>query len=404
MPNHSRPSWIHRLPWISSVLILTILVVLALNPTWAAQVQSHLTWMIQPIFHDWWVVKEGLEAHVDGLDPLAAAHLPYNYPRILLVLGSGLHLQILPPIISGLALAAICLSALALYLGRGNTANIVIGATALLAPPVWMLVERGNIDSLVLTLVLLGLWGATRKESWVYQLVGVAALLLASLLKFFPAIILIGGLFAWPGLVRRYLLVAVAIFGITLALNPDEPDLILRKTGRGLEASYGWSVAGSRPFILDAANTAYEPAVMRSSFATCLIILLGATVVGFRMRHRVGAILAHDPWQKAGFWAGALVYVGTFALGANWAYRLAFLLLCLPAIVAVLSHQSCRRWAGITLFMIAITLFAPFKLNATAFYLVHASEWILTGLLTFGAVAVLLAPTNEVLKSSSTGS
>lgn len=383
--------WLRYLPWIVTGVMLSSITILALNPALGIRLASYFTWLIQPIFHDWWVVKEGLEAHAVGIDPLAAAHLPYNYPRLLLLMGSALHLQSWSPLVAGVVLAGGCLGALSLFLRKDNLATIIVGSIALLSPPVWMLLERGNIDSLIIALVILGLGGVSRKDCLSLQITGVACLLLASLLKFYPAIIMIGGIVAWPGTVRRMLLIAVALFLGSLTLQPNEPGMILRKTGRGLEASYGWSIAGSRPFVVNQSDLKHKPTVMRSSFYSCLIILLAASFAGLKMRFRINESLSNSPWQKAGFWAGALVYAGTFALGANWAYRLAFLILCLPAILSLLQNPACRRWAFASLILIAITLFAPFHLNAPGFYFVQASHWLLVGFLTTGAVAVMLA-------------
>jgi hypothetical protein len=96
-----------------------------------------------------------------------------------------------------------------------------------------------------------------------------------------------------------------------------------------------------------------------------------------------------DPLDRGLFWAGAVLYVATFAIGSNWSYRLVFLLLCLPGLVAAVRGCGWRLWGGLGLVLLVGTMFAPFESAPTTFYLIQATEWLLAGWLTVGAVAVL---------------
>ncbi len=389
VPGNPMLRTVRLLPWIVAAVIWAGLLAVVVSDAWWSRAQAHLPWMMRPVFHDWEVVRLGLSARQQGIDPLAHPAHPYNYPRFVL-LGSAFGLHRVPRDVAGLIMAAAVLVALAAWLARGRGTTALAGALAMLSPPVLLLLERGNLDGWTLVLVLGGVLGLTRKRS-LGHLAGVAAWLLASLVKLYPAVLLVAGLVAWPGARRRWLLGALAVFLVVFLMRLDEPGLIQRKTGRGLEPAYGWAIAGSRPLLEGWIPSGQHALVMRLSSLACATLLAAAGIAGWFRRSRAHT-LAADPVARAGFWAGALVFAGTFALGANWSYRMVFLLPCVPLLVEALQSRGWRIWGATGLTLTLITLWAPFHLEWPWFFLVQGCEWLLTGVLLTGAVAVLAGP------------
>jgi hypothetical protein len=81
------------------------LLAMAVVPEWRAEVAARSRWTLEPMFHDWHVVRLGWQANAQGVDPLANPDMPYNYPRFVL-LGGKLGGAAIPPVVAGLALAA----------------------------------------------------------------------------------------------------------------------------------------------------------------------------------------------------------------------------------------------------------------------------------------------------------
>jgi hypothetical protein len=375
------------LPWIAAGIVLGALLLVATNGTWWSRAQARLPWMLQPIFHDWHVVRAGLETYAAGADPLAMTGHPYNYPRAVLQ-ASWFGGQYLSPVLAGLGLAAAGLGALAFALGRSGWLTAALAAGLMFSPPVLLLFERGNLDALVLFQVVTGLFLLVRgRQPWI-QAGGVLLLLASSLVKLYPAVLLAAGVLYWSGHRRRWHLAALVGF-LALALwQQDELALIFRKTGRGVETSYGWAVAGSRLGVDHTIAPEMVGVVLRLSNGISFAVLAVAALIGWRLRTRLGG-WSMDPLDRGLFWAGAVLYVATFAIGSNWSYRLVFLLLCLPGLVAAVRGCGWRLWGALGLVLLVGTMLVPFESAPTTFYLIQATEWLLAGWLTVGAVAVL---------------
>ncbi|MFI5357543.1 MAG: hypothetical protein ACHQ4G_09425 [Opitutales bacterium] len=381
-------------PWVAAAMVFSALVAVAHNETLWTQARSFFPWMLRPIFHDWRVVQLGWWQTAAGLDPLAAADSPYNYPRLLLA-GAHLGLQHVPVEVFCLTAAALTLTALAFVLSRTDRITAVIGSLLLLSSPVLLLLERGNLDAWIVVLLVGGVYALTRESRPGLQAVGAAAVLLAAALKLYPALLLIGGMAVWRGNRRRWLALTLAGFVVMLVLNRADLGMIFKKTGRGLEASYGWAITGSRYFLdLRRAGEATErsdkslAALMNASLGIYAALMTGSAVVGWTRRASFSDE-GQDALSRVLFWTGALIYAGSFGLGANWSYRLVYLLFCIPWLGQAVRKPQIRIWAGMCLLLIGVTMLAPFQLTAGWFYLVQAGEWLLASLLFCGAVGVI---------------
>ena len=144
------------LPWLAALGVFSGLAAVTFSATLWTRAREWFPWMLQPLYHDWHVVRLGWLAAATGIDPLAAPDHPYNYPRLLLH-GADFGLQHLPVGLFGLTAAALVLGALAFLLSRGGWIAAAGGAVLLLSPPVLLLLERGNLDAWAVVLLALGL-------------------------------------------------------------------------------------------------------------------------------------------------------------------------------------------------------------------------------------------------------
>lgn len=383
------------LPVASAAAVWCLLLALTVSTDLRQAAKERLPWMLEPLFHDWHVVRIGWQAHAAGVDPLASPELPYNYPRFVL-LGAHLGGAAVPPAVAGLGLAALFLACAVGVLRPATRGEAVMAAVLVGSPPVWLLVERGNLDAAVFIVLAPGLWFLARRAPGPLALLGGSiALFVAAALKLFPAVILAAAIAFWRGARVRWSVLLAVAFAAWLLASLDEVALVMQKTTRGLEPAYGRMQAGSRyvtevvaPHATAAAAAEALRGLMRVSLVAWLVGALVACWAGWRWRERFPAV-ASEAHDRVFFWSGALIFSGTFLLGSNWSYRLVFLLLCVPFLWHARRTPALRFGAHLGLAGIALQLLAPFHLPLGLFLAHQAAAWLTGWLLLAGAVALL---------------
>jgi hypothetical protein len=187
---------------------------------------------------------------------------------------------------------------------------------------VLLLVERGNNDLAVFALVCLALA--------LPLAAGLCILFVAALLKLYPVL-------CWPAVIRSRstLILAVVLAAALVLLMQDELGAIHKAQPLRAYLSYGSS---SFAYAFKVMGHVTVPGLLIS--AVLVIASLGALLpfaghIRFVQDERFAA-------RRRFFYAGALVFLGTFVLGSNWDYRLVFLLFCVP-LLATLQGAGFRR-------------------------------------------------------------
>ncbi len=263
---------------------------------------------------------------------------PANYPHLwvwptFLGLGPGDTFAL------GFVVGAFFLIAALAVLPRN--AGVLAGAVyglALCSPAVMLGVQRGNVDLLLFALLVAAALVAGR------ALVAGVLVLVAAVLKLFP-------IFAVGLLLRRARraawLVGAAVlagFAIYAAGTLDTIREIRRVVPQVNDTSFGvrrfsdWAAAAltghSSPVVWDAA------------------VVVAAVVVALLLRRRLRAHLAPGGERELDlFWAGACVYVASYALYRSFDYRLCFVLMTVPLLL---------RWSRQRRALAAVTLLALF--------------------------------------------
>jgi hypothetical protein len=290
-----------------------------------------------PSFLDTRVIVSGWECTRDGLDVLAENpcdpwQRPVNYPRIWMVVAPlGLDESSAVPL--GLTTGAVFLLAALVLVGRLNFGTSLLYAAVLLSPAVMFGVDRGNNDLVIFALLVAAL-AFFRTKAVLLRAACYSLFLLAAVLKLYPA-------FAFSVLLRqapRRAALAVVLtlvpFALYVVATLDDLRLIRSATPRPVSLAYGAGVlvdgAGERLGGLAGASfLTGEP----GRVAAYLAALVLALALAFWLAGQLGPIPPRTTVDRTldAFWAGASVYIGTFAvLGNNWDYRLLFLLLVIP--------------------------------------------------------------------------
>jgi hypothetical protein len=323
------------------VAATVVVLVLVLSDSAVGWVQAWHIFAVpsmQPPFHDMQFVTDHAGCFAKGFNayfpnPCDPFQTPFNYPPLLLWIGylgiNGGHTIWLAVLMAIMALAAL----VALMRGQSISAGALI-SLAIISPSVLLGFERGNIDLFILALVggaalLIARHGAMQ------TMLATVLLCFAVGSKLYPVFCV-----ALLAKFSRRNLKIMAILGIASAVYfvmiYDIIPIIRANTPSSSWLSYGYKV--TLLTVDDLLRGAGLPPTGRSAgwMALTLALCTFALAVTAALRaFRQGSCDCEVADDAAGtaFLFGAGIYCGSFMLGANYIYRLTFLLLCIPQVL-----------------------------------------------------------------------
>ena len=303
-------------------------------------------------------ILAGARCAAQGMDvlvrnPCDSVGRPMNYPRVWLAIADGLGLSHASPVLPGIVLAGWFFLSAAFLPRIRSLPRALVWLLALLSPAVTLAVERGNNDLVVFSLAVLGL--ALLDKGTLAKYGAGVVLFLVSILKLFPAF----GLLLLPSkhaLGRRgwvylgmFILATLATWRDVLAIGRAVPhDLFMSFGGETSVAVFCALVFHSR----------LEPTLAQALGCVLLIALIGVGLLwGVRKAKQ------NDPVAKSfhpHLLYGTLLFLGAFATGSNYDYRLIVLLLVLPTTLDVgearLDQRGCRTLARVCTGLVLLSL------------------------------------------------
>ena len=215
-----------------------------------------------------------------------------------------------------------------LFPQRITILDSIVMLLVIFSPASMLLYERGNVDLIVFFLCAL-IVAAVEFSA----LMAVPLLIFAIVVKIFP-------FFGVTVLLRepktKFVVYALLILAVLLAYlfsTSGSVQASWNLTMRGYEISYGANVLILRysqyfSNILGIPPT--DPIMKFGPMVLAGILILITGLSGLRTREALAASSARN---LAAFRMGASIYVGTFLLGNNWDYRLAFLIFVIPQLM-----------------------------------------------------------------------
>ncbi len=212
------------------------------------------------------------------------------------------------------------------------------------SPACMLLYERGNVDLLIFILC-----GLSILLIQGYPILSEIILLFATILKLFPLF----GVTVFFQKTKRgfYISVAAAVIAFAgyILFSYNSFSALWNLTQRGTFMSYGIDVVFD---LLHAYFRYYLLKGMAEGDALSLIAKLPylaafslLTVVFIAFMKWGLPLQTSSKRNLAAFRMGASIYIGTFLLGHNWDYRLAFLIFAIPQLLNWFSSSSGRtRW------------------------------------------------------------
>jgi hypothetical protein len=310
----------------------------------------------------------------------------YNYPRAWLLF-MRYPFGAIPEL--GFALAAAWLLVLGWWWGRLTPRQGLLAGLAACSPPVMLALERGNSDLIIFILVAAALGALARGwrgASW-------AGLVLSAVLKLFPVVAFVAFLQLGWGRARWWLLAgAVALGGWTLGQLEEIRSIAHNTPTGGPAISYGSAVIFTIADLLHQEHTGQWAGYSAQAWlGGILAVVLAGGFAWWGLTRRSSAPATFDR-ALAGFQAGACIYLATFIIGSNFAYRQLFLLLCLPWLFrpdGAFPFPRLRTAAAVVLFLL---LWSNPQWWLPLIALREAASWSLVGLLAVLVGATLRRP------------
>jgi hypothetical protein len=297
------------------------------------------------LFYDARNVAAAADCRRLGHDPLVdnpcdPSARPMNYPRMWLLLRFvGLHQSLTT--LFGAVVVLLFLASVLLLVGRLTVRQGALVAAALCSPAVMFAVERGNMDLVLFAMLVLAVF-AWRASSEATRLLAPVLVLVAAAAKFYAAFALPA--FALTSHRRARWIVAgtLTLLAVYLTATVDDIRKVARAPEGGLRYSFGARILLGHLYH-QVVPEAWQGGTLVAQ-AIAVVPLLAFTVAVWVWARRRFAPGEADPVAaRSGallaFHMGALIYLGTFATRKNGDYRLVFLLLTLPLLLAWASSQ-----------------------------------------------------------------
>lgn len=316
--------------------------------------------VMEPCFADLRTITGGAESKEQGFDPMVKNpgdpwNRVMNYPRIwqsLYFFG----IDESETVAIGIFIVFLFLCGICLVLPNAPNLSILAIILTLLSPAVLLGIERGNTDLLMFFLVALAVFLINKLK---YSL-SAFIVLLAGFLKLFPIFAAFIFLKTNKKTFLLYFIIICAVFVLYLLITFSDLVLILKGTPKIASFSYGKDILWMKAASI---NTDYGSIL--KYFSYIVLVLCGTCGLFLMFGKSIGKKLSEIKFEETismdAFRAGAAIYVGTFLLGANFVYRLMFLIFVIPQLMIWLKSFSgkMRKLSALTLFSIFWMLEAP---------------------------------------------
>jgi hypothetical protein len=357
---------------------------------------QRLHWLLEsaqwPVFSDLDAVLLGIRQQAAGIDPFVTRDptYPWAYPRLWLQL-RHLGAQNLPLAPAGAVLGALWLLA-TVGLFRLRRPGLAFTLTALLfTPPVLLALERANVDLLIYLVCVAAALATTSPR---FSAFAPWLLVVAALLKIYPAAALTMGLVERSPIRRRHWIAASAFVAIWWGLHVDELQAISGRVDLVLGGGFGHAILPLRyaPYLANFTGIELSRGLLFGLSLTAFIVAVGLAAHWGRSLTDSISRCGAPAHERALFVLAAAICVGSFALGHNFAYRFIFALPALPMLWRIVTHDElprpALRWAALGVGCMVLAFFGPIWGHGRSFIVAQVAGWLLVCILTSGAAAI----------------
>jgi hypothetical protein len=338
------------------ILLISLFMGYGYDRTW------HL-WKVptmRPIFLDFRLIPGSAESFRHGYEPAIKNpfdpnHRIFNYPFFWrLFFYSGISEK--DTVWVSISMIVLFFTGVFLFPEKLSISGAIGMLLVLLSPASMLLYERGNVDLLVFFVCAMAVLATSYSA---YLATGL--ILLAAIMKLFP-ILGLTVLLREPKRIFLWLSSAsVFVLLMYMARTWGSVKASWTKTMRGDGLSYGTNILVVRyqGQFTQALSRWFSPPQIQillqyGFLAVALVLLFIFSFLALRNREQ-----SDFPSERnlAAFRMGAAIYVGTFLIGNNWDYRLAFLVLLVPQLVEWMRsvHRTYRLTAWVSMILVLLS-------------------------------------------------
>jgi hypothetical protein len=285
------------------------------------------------LFFDTRNLTAALECRRLGFDPLVESPCdpwgrPLNYPRVWLVL-RFLGLNQSHTVAVALVFIALFFVAVSLLMGRITLGRGALLAVALCSPSVMFAIERANLDIVVFTLMVAAMLLWRTERPWAQALSPIVVLIGATA-KIYPVFGLPAYLFLRRRVPAIVASVCLVVFAVYAAITLNDIQAVARVAPQGQHYAFGARILPVAIYHLVVPDRWQGGLVSKQVVVILPALAIGAVIWFLGRRRLPPEDEAADTAIRLAFFVGALIFLGTFAVGNNFDYRLVFTLLTLP--------------------------------------------------------------------------
>ena len=310
-----------------------------------------------PPFVDFRLIPGSAESFLRGFEPSVENPFDprqriFNYPTFWRIFFySGITQE--DTIWIGISMLVLFFVAVFLFPSNLTPADSLAMLFVLFSPASMLLYERGNVDLIVFFVCVVNIVLASYSPY-----LAAAGILFGAVMKVFP---FFGISILLKESRNRFLWlsgICALLFLVYFFLTLETATVAWNRTMRGTEISYGANVLFDR----------YEASIVRFlsqwfsdpkpllQYGSIVVAMLLIVIAGMYALARQQTLTSSSERNLAAFRMGASIYVGTFLLGNNWDYRLAFLVLVVPQLMEwIRSSQGKIRFVA-QLCLVCLTL------------------------------------------------
>jgi hypothetical protein len=378
---------------VAGALALYFLIVSTARMFWGIDVWPRLGVPSGPsLFFDTRNLTAALECRRLGFDPLVESPCdpwgrPLNYPRVWLAL-RWLGLNQSHTTALGLLFVALFLGSVFVLVGRIGLGKGIVIALAVCSPSVMFAIERANMDIVVFAILVVAVLAWRTRTRW-GETASPLLVLLGATAKIYPVFGLPAYLFARRRGGAVVAIVCAAMFAVYAVVTLGDIQAIARIAPQGDYHSFGARILPAaiyHRFVPDR----WQGGVLTKQLVAIVPLVVAAPFVWLRGRRRLAEPdPSADSATRLALYLGSLIFLGTFAVGNNFDYRLIFLLLTLPQLFDWVTDETGdpRRWMASITIAVILTLLWIGALSEPLELFDELVTWATVGLL----VALLAA-------------
>jgi len=333
---------------VIGLVILSLFKIYGYDETW----KLWRVLVLHPQFSDFQLIPGSAESFREGIEPTQRnpgdpEKRIFNYPAFWrLFFYTGITLNDTVWIV--LVMLVLFFASVFLFPQNITILDSIAMLLIIFSPAAMLLYERGNVDLIVFFLCAMIVLSVDYSPY-----ITAALLILATIVKLFPffgfTVLFKESKSRFIGLFLSCLSLLIAYLLITSKSVATAWD----QTMRGKEISYGADVFFLRysQFFSRLLGVSETSPVLKYGPIVLAFILIAITGI-FGLVNRESLISASTR-NLAAFRMGTSIYVGTFLLGNNWDYRLAFLILVMPQLMQW-SRNTDKRYAVTAIAVLAL--------------------------------------------------